>query len=396
MKNPNGTHPPHPQVIDSLFARPSSAGQVAVVVPPPSVPANNLTKPQPVDTLPLGEIQPPPSVKNPADVQAAYLWLQRERERLEAYTRSQFERLQEEHRALLSQNYVNEQKRILRIQELNQKTEALAAQHQSLQQQARALAEREQEWASRADELAKSRSELAELRQAAATLRAEADAERPQLEQLRAETATLQTARDAARGELTALEDALREQRLAWDEKHTRLAAWQAEMELRSRTLENAEASMRRRTAELEELEEKLATERARETAALAKQRMRARSELKELRLAVAAFRAEIEAGRPQMEGIRTETASLEAARDVVRKELALVEQTLVKRFSAWRELQAQLTARREEAVKRVALLKTASESMHRKVKELDELEGCLQREMEESEQPHSKEPVPA
>ena len=55
----------------------------------------------------------------PEDVQAVTQWLQREQQRLQAYTRSQMQHLHNEHQALVQQSYLSEQAVISRSQELS-------------------------------------------------------------------------------------------------------------------------------------------------------------------------------------------------------------------------------------------------------------------------------------
>jgi chromosome segregation ATPase len=98
-------------------------------VPPPPPPA------------PEGDAagcSPPPVIRRSSDLAAASEWLQRERARMDGYTKSQLERLQKEHQALLSQNYRNEQALIEKIQELGRKEEFLNRQHRELQTQLQA------------------------------------------------------------------------------------------------------------------------------------------------------------------------------------------------------------------------------------------------------------------
>src|SRR5262249_48608998 len=70
----------------------------------------------------------PPAIRSDDDVRAANEWLQRERKRLQEYTETQLARVANEHQALVSQNYRNEQQMILACQELSRKEEMLARQ----------------------------------------------------------------------------------------------------------------------------------------------------------------------------------------------------------------------------------------------------------------------------
>src|SRR5262245_46937399 len=128
--------PLHQQALDWLFARlggnsPEPLQEVAPAEAAAPAPA-------PADDVPL-----PPKVESAADLEAATAWLQRERKRLEAYTRAQLTRLQQEHQAVLQQNYLNEQALIMRSQELARREEMLQAQGRAVQQQAQEVSGRE-------------------------------------------------------------------------------------------------------------------------------------------------------------------------------------------------------------------------------------------------------------
>src|SRR5215813_5205334 len=107
----------HQQVVDWLFARmggdsghaPLPAGQPRAEGPP-----------EVAETA-------PPEVRSADDLKLASDWLRRERRQLEAYTRAQLARIQEEHQAVVGQNYLHEQTLILRSQDLTRKEEMLLA-----------------------------------------------------------------------------------------------------------------------------------------------------------------------------------------------------------------------------------------------------------------------------
>ena len=97
--------------------------------------------------------QTPPPLKDPADLEAAQQWLQAERGRLEAYTRSQFEMIRQQHQALLAKHFRSEETLALRSQELNREMQFLAAQTEAFQRQAQELAERERVFAAQTERL---------------------------------------------------------------------------------------------------------------------------------------------------------------------------------------------------------------------------------------------------
>src|SRR5438128_2430626 len=95
----------HQQVLDFVFARLGGSPEAPAPAGPAAAPAE------------AGEPPPPPSVHSPEDFRSGAEWLQRERQRLEAYTRTQLARVQEERQALVQQQYLNEQTLVLRCQE---------------------------------------------------------------------------------------------------------------------------------------------------------------------------------------------------------------------------------------------------------------------------------------
>src|SRR5262245_47072286 len=60
-----------------------------------------------------------PEIRNADDLRRAAEWLSRERKRLQAYTRAQLGRLQEEQQAFVRQKGLNEQALIVRAQEIS-------------------------------------------------------------------------------------------------------------------------------------------------------------------------------------------------------------------------------------------------------------------------------------
>ena len=123
------THP-----VDALFARlhDERAGYPTVFHPGPSLDQTVSSGiPSPV------EPEPPPTLKDPSDVNVAEEWLQAERARLEAYTRSQFAAIQQQHQALLAKQFRSEEALALRAQELNREMKFLASQSEALQVRAR-------------------------------------------------------------------------------------------------------------------------------------------------------------------------------------------------------------------------------------------------------------------
>src|SRR5688572_21077456 len=113
----------HQQALDWLFARLGGNGNV----PPSGLPIARESNERPDAPLDA-EVAPTPEVGSPEELKAAAEWLRRERQRLEAYTRAQLGRIQQEHQALVGQNYLNEQTLILRSQDLARKEEVLLSQ----------------------------------------------------------------------------------------------------------------------------------------------------------------------------------------------------------------------------------------------------------------------------
>jgi chromosome segregation ATPase len=252
------TAPSRTHSVDALFARlhDERAGYATVFQPAPSVdPAVHSGLASPV------EPGPPPILKDPADLAVAQEWLQAERARLEAYTRSQFAAIQQQHQSLLAKQFRSEEALALRAQELNREMKFLASQSEALQARARQLAEREAALTLHMEKLAQAEQEFLAGQQADSSLAEVAEGHRALLEQLRADTAQLQAAGADAHTDAAAFEAALKERQEAWEKKHATLTARLEEMEERFTALEKAEAASERRMAELDELEELLRSE---------------------------------------------------------------------------------------------------------------------------------------
>jgi hypothetical protein len=207
------------------------------------------------------EIQPPPKVETQADLQAAYEWLQRERKRLENYTNSQLARLKNEHAAMLSRHYTNEQVLILRSQELANKEEFLTRQTRSLQTQAEQLAEREKALAAQREDLCRAHDDYAAVQESCTGARKDAEVQHALLDTLRAEAIAVQRDREKAREDLDEMEKRLEQQREAREREQALLAARQAELDQRFNALQKAEDATERRLRELDDLEARLQQE---------------------------------------------------------------------------------------------------------------------------------------
>jgi hypothetical protein len=233
MSDWNTGQGPSMQILDWVFSR---------------LGGNNTAPPPEVVERPAGEmaeISPPPrALASEADLQAANAWLQRERMRLESYTRSQLGRLQHEHQNLVAQTYHNEQTIIARAQELSRTEEMLATQSRALQQQAEELGKREQALAEQLQEWVQGEEKLEE--------------QGGLLEALEAETAALLKSREAARADLEALAVSLMDRRKERAQEQALFASRLAELETRLQEADRAEAAAQRRLAEVEELEARL------------------------------------------------------------------------------------------------------------------------------------------
>src|SRR5262249_54183468 len=141
------------------------------------------------------EPEPPPILKDPADLQLAHEWLNAERARLEAYTRSQFAIIQQQHQALLAKQFRSEEALALRAQELNREMKFLASQSEALQGRARELAEREATLTMHMEDLAAAEQEFLNIQHTDSSMVDVAEAHRALLERWRADTAQVRAAR---------------------------------------------------------------------------------------------------------------------------------------------------------------------------------------------------------
>jgi chromosome segregation ATPase len=207
----------------------------------------------------------PPAFQRP-DLRAEYEWLQEERRRLEASTRTQFAMLRKTHEASLASHYENAQKVTLHCQEVNRQMRLLTSHREALQKREEELTEQETAVGAREAQLAEAQKELAQLAESRAQIERELEAARQALEPLSTEKARLeaevQTARDRVEAEIQAALDqlALHEEELAkrkrsWEEEQTRQAAGRKHLEQRYLALEKAEETLERRTRELDDLE---------------------------------------------------------------------------------------------------------------------------------------------
>ena len=206
------------QALDFVFAR--LGGDPTA--PPPSQEADEEAEPVPV-----------PVVKSADDLRAASEWLARERQRLQAYTRTQLARIQEERQGLAQQQYLNEQTLIFRSQELARREEMLLAQGRSLQQQAEELAQREQSLAAQLHQWWQAHEELAGLEEATRSAREDVARHNALLEALRSETEAAQRARADARTEAGSIQAAAEELRDSRLREEASLKARQEQLEQR-------------------------------------------------------------------------------------------------------------------------------------------------------------------
>jgi chromosome segregation ATPase len=258
---------PNAQFIDWLFSRLPGAGNGEAMQGPP-VAGFQLSSPPGGPAGPAGSSswagpQPPPILKDPADLPAAHQWLQTEKQRLDEYTRSQFNVIREQHQVLLTKHFRSEEALAQRSQELNREIQFLASQSEALQKRSQELAERETVLASHMERLSQAQEELLSIEQTSQNVRKDTEAQQALLEKLQAETAQLQAVDATARQEFSTFDTVLRDRQQAWERKHAEITARQAQMEDRYLALEKAEAAAERRLAELDELEERLRQELA-------------------------------------------------------------------------------------------------------------------------------------
>src|SRR5687768_8498881 len=125
---PASSHPQlqHAHSVDALFAHINDehVSGPGSYVPAGRVPATRVARPAASADAAAG-VQPPPRLERPEDLRAAHAWLQKERQRLDEYTRSQFETIQSQHEALLAKHFRGEQNLAVRSQELNRELQFL-------------------------------------------------------------------------------------------------------------------------------------------------------------------------------------------------------------------------------------------------------------------------------
>jgi hypothetical protein len=202
---------------------------------------------------------PPPSLtlEPPEDEPGEKQWIGEEAQRFKAYIGQQLSALRQQRHDLTALHAQLEAKSITREQELNRQQSVLAAKTDLLRQREEVIARQEMA-------LARGREELAELEQ---TLR-DFQEQRNLAEQeivdlrrrgnaLRAEVEQLQHSANAVREGMKALEEQRRAFKAEQDAWAERLALW----ERRQSTLDRDEQSLQRRTAEVEELEERVRAE---------------------------------------------------------------------------------------------------------------------------------------
>jgi hypothetical protein len=236
------------QLGGNAYPEPNAAAPLGGSIPGPAgQPAPPLTKPE-----------APPKVETQADLQAAYEWLLRERQRLEAYTNAQLAHIQNEHGAMIARHYTNEQVLILRSQELTNKEEFLTRQTRGLQEQALQLAEREKALAAQREELCKVHEEYAAVQASCTGVKRDTEVQHALLETLRAETAAVQQDRERARKDLDAMEQRLLEQCATRAKEQALFSERQAQLDQRFNALEKSEQAVQRRLAELDDVEARL------------------------------------------------------------------------------------------------------------------------------------------
>jgi hypothetical protein len=256
MAGSNGVLSQRVQSLDWLFCQIGQPGSDRNTLPTPSlfdnIPASLPSPAARADEMPADWPRLPATLHQSAEGRAAYEWLRAERQRLEEYTRAQYAVIRQNHQAVMSRNFQNEEELARRSQKLNGDAELLATQAKSLQERADRLAQQEAVAAAQMSALAKTQEELRSLEQARDALRVEVASQRAVLAELQAQ---------AARMEQGLLATDLNERQRAQEEKQAELTDRQAQMEQRYQALERAEAAASRRTAELDEMEFRLGKE---------------------------------------------------------------------------------------------------------------------------------------
>jgi DNA repair exonuclease SbcCD ATPase subunit len=273
------------QAIDYLFAN-WQGGRVLMRPAPPSA------APEAAPSAPPDEPEPPPVIRDAADLRVANEWLQRERKRLRDYTGTQLARIHREHQALIQQIYLGEQNALRRSQELACKEGLLAQQSRTLQEQTAVLSVRERAVAARLEQWSRVQGQLADLCEARTHVEQETQEQRALLDALQLESDALRTSREATEAELKALVHGLDEQREARAREQAAMRAGQEQMEQRLRELDRVEQAAQRRVAELDELEARLRAEFEGQERQLAEQR-------REIAALRARLRQQAEAARP-------------------------------------------------------------------------------------------------
>jgi hypothetical protein len=257
MTASNSDPTPRQQIRDWLFARLGGELNPDVALDE-AIPVEGARPEAPeADPAPSG----PPEFRGPEDLQAANEWLQRERRRLGAYTQSQLAQLQQQHQALVAQNYLNEQTLILRSQELARNEELLVAQGRALHRQSEELSMREQALVGQLAQWCDTQKDLDQLKQAAEQAHQETAAHRGLLEALESQTASLEHSKQTARAELDNLLNAVELQREARAREEEMHKARQLQLEQRLREAERVELACQQRLAELDDLEAHLRRE---------------------------------------------------------------------------------------------------------------------------------------
>jgi hypothetical protein len=243
------------QAVDVLFAQLGGNG------PTSAEPPADVGRASSAVGASLAESDPAPTIRGPEDLKSAAEWVQREKERLAAYTRAQIQRLQADHQVLISQSYLNEQTLILRSQELSRKEEWLVAQGRALKEQAEELSRREQSLAAQLNQWGGVRQEMASVKETTRSVEQDTAAEVALLDALRSETEALHHSREVARTEFEALMKAIQEQGETRAREDAIRRASQDQFEQRRLAADRQETAMRQRLAELDDLETRLRRE---------------------------------------------------------------------------------------------------------------------------------------
>jgi hypothetical protein len=253
MRAPAEAHGLDQQVLDFLFAR---LGGNTNLEPPAAAPTLAHTPASaPTRAEAPAKPTPPPEVRSPEDFRAGAEWLQRERQRLEAYTRAQLARIQEERQALAKQQSLNEQTLVLRAQEVTRKEELVLTQGRAVQQQSEDLTQREQALAAQLHQWWQTNQQLVALEEASHTAREDAARHQALLDALRTETAALHQARENTRAELREMLSGIEELRRTREREEAGLEARRQQLLRRLDEADRSALAAERRQAELDDLE---------------------------------------------------------------------------------------------------------------------------------------------